>query len=353
MLCKYVSSSTKRRDSTKIAVVRNVNYFSLTLVEAIELCRSVGLELLLRPPNTTSHLQPEDVVMFKPFKAEVARLKSRHTKTNLRKQLRRCSGACGGKKVANTPASLELTWRQLSQIVREAYSKIFTAENIMKSFKTVGLQPFTMRKFWLKVEDEKMRAGTPRPERVLGGWDNDAVAAEEVRAMMTASDVDSDPSIHSVSSDSDMPTDPEERSNFKDEKAARLRAARDERLKLKGRGAPSVPGNLRNITGDKPYELQKRKLKEKEDKDAATKANKAKREQKKQRRVAEAKAEVQALLDKFAKAGGVVNALTANEYKSAIIGLDDTPLSKGKKVDWYHQFVDLVKRVGEQRGVTG
>ena len=88
----------------------------------IDVCRANHIEILLLPPHTTHMLQPLDISVFNPLKADFSTLASR-------------MGLVRG--------DMMIGKKQFSSVLKHAHEKAVTAENIMAGFRKAGIHPLS------------------------------------------------------------------------------------------------------------------------------------------------------------------------------------------------------------------
>ena len=246
----------------------------------------------MRPPNTSSSLQPEDVSLFGPFKQECYDLQLSAAGINADDMLESTDprSVPTGKRVRTT---VYLDFADLvGKVVGPAYRKIFTKAKILNAYRVYGVEPFTMRKWREKLAEEKMR------EAACATADN------------------ASPSIHALlkkkleemaqAGDGDVSTDDEWGDITDEEKAARKAKKKEDRQNFKDwqntRGA-RLSGMMRNITSENSRALQLAKYQAKRAKEAKEKENKATRERKEEALRNEAARKAPALLEHIDNVG--------------------------------------------------
>jgi hypothetical protein len=101
--------------------------------DLITWCADNHLELILRPPNTTSVCQPEDVILFKQFKETWHACKDKILMLRITDTSNTDLNPC------------KLTWEDMHMGIRAAHEASFTPYLIGRAWKAVGIKPFTRR----------------------------------------------------------------------------------------------------------------------------------------------------------------------------------------------------------------
>jgi hypothetical protein len=97
-------------------------------------CYENHIELILRPPNTTSISQPEDVILFKVFKRVWYEFKETRLRERIEKALR-----------DKIKGGVFLSWEDVCEGVRLAFEQAFIPKYMEAAWKAVGVRPFSHR----------------------------------------------------------------------------------------------------------------------------------------------------------------------------------------------------------------
>jgi hypothetical protein len=101
------------------------------------------IELILRPPNTTSKVQPEDAVLSKQFKSTWHQWKEDVLlrRIDALDAIRKGPTGLGNEK----PTAATTTWEDVCMGIKLAHERAFTKENVMAAWAAVGVRPFNRR----------------------------------------------------------------------------------------------------------------------------------------------------------------------------------------------------------------
>ena len=100
-------------------------------------CKEHHLDLVLRPPNTTSISQPEDVILFKQFKKYWYEFKDARLQARVDKAFR------DWEQRGTRVEGIHLSWADFFEGVNYAYESSFTERNFKSAWSAVGVRPFT------------------------------------------------------------------------------------------------------------------------------------------------------------------------------------------------------------------
>ena len=103
----------------------------------IQWCNEHHLDLVLRPPNTTSISQPEDVILFKQLKKRWYEFKDTRLQQRVDKAFRDWEDS--GKQVEG----IHLTWGDFFEGLNSAYQLSFLPKHFESAWRSVGVRPFT------------------------------------------------------------------------------------------------------------------------------------------------------------------------------------------------------------------
>jgi hypothetical protein len=94
-------------------------------------CYENNLELVLRPPNTTSMSQPEDVILFKTFKTEWCHFKDERLRFRIDCAM-----------LHKVKGGVFISWNDVTEGVKFAHDKAFQVQYFQSAWGAVGVRPF-------------------------------------------------------------------------------------------------------------------------------------------------------------------------------------------------------------------